>query len=446
MRFQFPLVLAVLMLACGCSGGGPLASNPSPSPLPAPAPSPSPSGTPSSTSVTVTFTDGTPVAVATQVGTGQFASAALQNNNLTLSLPQSTTTYSIAYVCPDFTVNNEFQIAFVIEAAVQDGTAYNVSCLSFLTTIPGSAQFDASQLPGTDGGYIFGKGGWAGGNLFTNGALTGSIGYDLPTGTYDVAAATTSGSQLTAVKILRDQTASAAINGGKPIVFTSSDQTTSQPFTVNNVPAGFAPVQSTQVRYQTANGLQIWLNFGPQSLYPAVPVSAAQTGDSYRYDVVYSDSQSRALGVAQTMNNGGGAVTFALPVPWTYAGPSPASLPTFAFDYSGFPALAEYAQIQWSLDPASLHGPFALVTVTATANFQHGGNSITVPNLANLPGFFGPAPSGTSISWVADVFGGTMPGFPIRPTLTASPKVFLPSVPANSLITFVENSGSYTQP
>jgi hypothetical protein len=71
----------------------------------------------------------------------------------------------------------------------------------------------------------------------------------------------------------------------------------------------------------------------------------------------------------------------------------------------------------------------------ATANFQNGATALTIPDLTPLSGFFTPAPSGTKVSWIADIFGGTAQEF-----------IFSVNPPANGSISFVENRGSYIQP
>ncbi len=70
-----------------------------------------------------------PVAAAVRIGSGAFAIAPVKNGQVTLTLPEGTARYGIAYVCPpppfDFIASvNEF----VIEATVEDGLAFTLSC------------------------------------------------------------------------------------------------------------------------------------------------------------------------------------------------------------------------------------------------------------------------------------------------------------------------------
>jgi hypothetical protein len=123
-----------------------------------------------------------------------------------------------------------------------------------------------------------------------------------------------------------------------------------------------------------------------------------------------------------------------LPAPWSFAGPTPAVFPTFTFDYSGFssqPAISQQVLLIWPTGPTSRN----IISVMATANFQNGATTLTVPDLTVLSGFFTPAPSGAQVSWIADIFGGTAQEF-----------VFSVNPPANGSISFVENRGSYIQP
>ena len=140
------------------------------------------------------------------------------------------------------------------------------------------------------------------------------------------------------------------------------------------------------------------------------------------------------MGTTLTTTNGGGPVTMTFPASWSFAGPTPAVFPTFTFDYSGFsgqPAVSQQAILIWPTGPASRN----ILSVIATANFQNGATTLAIPNLTSLSGFFTPAPSGTNVSWIADIFGGTAPEF-----------IFSVNPPANGSISFVENRGSYIQP
>jgi len=389
------------------------------------------SGTPQGTVISVMFAGGTaPQAVATQTGGGAFTPAVLQAGNmLNFVLPTGTTKYAIAYVCPLF--NDEF----VFEATVQDGTVFTMSCPDFSTPILGAAtgSVNASAIAGTTNVAIFGKA--AGGSLS---GVAGSFSVNLPVGTEDVAlVAFDKTGSAAGVKIAASQTVPGAIGN---VVFSPGDATAMQPATIRNVPAGF-PSPGVFAKYHTANGSAFPLNTAisfnsPSPTYPAVPAAAVRNGDFYLYEATTLNisTLSELMGTTQTTTSGGGPVTMTLPAPWSYAGPAAAAFPTFTFNYSGFsglPAVSQMATIAWPTGPRDRN----LLTVTATANFQNGANTITIPDLTSLSGFFAPAPSGTTISWNADIFGGTEQDY-----------IFSVNPPPNGSISFVETLGSYIQP
>jgi len=131
---------------------------------------------------------------------------------------------------------------------------------------------------------------------------------------------------------------------------------------------------------------------------------------------------------------GGGAFSLSLPAPWTFSGPTPAMFPTFTFVYSGFASqasVADQALIQWQTGATTSNE----ITVTATASFQVGSMTITIPDLSAVSGFFGPAASGTTISWAADILGGSAQTF-----------TFFPNPPSNGTRMFVQSTGSFVQP
>ena len=396
----------------------------------------SPAVAPQGTVVVATFAGALqPQAVATKTGDGGFVAASLQGNALSLTLPTGTTKYGIAYVCPVF--NDEF----VIEATTQDAMALNVSCpgpsASTLGLATGSV--DASAIAGATNVFIRANG--FGSSL---GGVSGPFSLAVPNGSNDVAfIATDSIGNAVGVKIVRGQSIPGAVNGGSTVLLGPEDATTTQPVTVNNVPAGFLAPDGVFAQYHTANGtafpLLLALGIIGQlpNTYPAVPATARQSGDFYLYQSSTRPNPpdlDQQVGTTLTTTNGGGPVTMTLPAPWSFAGPAPAALPTFTFDYSGFsgqPAVSQQATLIWSTGAASR----ALLNVMATANFQNGATTLTIPDLTALVGFFPPAPSGTQVGWLADIFGGTVQEF-----------IFSVTPPANGSISFVENRGSYIQP
>lgn len=416
-RFLGMVIVGILTaLVIGCGGG--------------------PGVAPQGTVVVATFAGALqPRAVATKTGDGAFVAASLQGNVLSLTLPTGTTKYGIAYVCA------QFDDEFVIEATTQDATALNVSCpgpsASTLGLATGSV--DASAIPGVATVVITGNG--FGTSLIGN---SGSFSFNMPTGSNDVAfVAFDSTGKALGVKIARLQSIPGALNGGSTVLFGSGDAITMQPGIVNNVPAGFLTPNGVFAQYHTANGtafsLVQSLGFNSQvpTTYPAVPAAARQSGDFYLYQTSTLPNPpglDQHIGTTLTTTNGGGPVTMTLPAPWSFAGPAAAVFPTFTFDYSGFsgqPDVSQQALLIWPTGPTSRN----ILSVMATANFQNGATTLTIPDLTALSGFFTPAPSGTKVSWIADIFGGTAQEF-----------IFSVNPPPNGSISFVENRGSYIQP
>lgn len=386
------------------------------------------------TTVNYTFPDGTPTAVAVQIGTGAFATATLQSDRLSVSIPAGTTTYAVAYVCPPVAgFGNVVTAENVIEASTQDGASFTVSC-SVASTTGGSATgaVDASAIPGATNVLIRGNQGYGS----SVGAATGTFNASLLTGSNDVAfLAVNSSSAILAVKIVRAQTVPGAVNGGSSVVFATSDETATQSLTVNGIPAGDVTPPAESVAYYTAGGTWFYLSTNATTQYPGLPSAAAASGDFYSFEANTDDTatHSSSVGVTQDITSSGPA-TITLPTPWTYAGPTAAALPTFTFNYSGYSgvaATAQQAQIEW--EPTTTTAD--TISVTATGNYQGSATSVTIPNLSALSGFLGSAPSGATVYWDADIWGGSIQEF-----------AFYLTPPSSGSLSYVQESGSFTQP
>jgi hypothetical protein len=419
LRLVLGSTVAIALAGCG-SGGA----------VPPPPPPPPPQ------TVTFTFTDGTPPTAAVQTGSGPFASAALQGNTLTFSLPNGATRFSVAYVCPPIVVSSlSVTNEFVVSATTQDGAAFRASCANLPAptgNLSGSA--NASLIAGTSDIWITGVDGMRS-PVGTSGL---PFNVTLPTGTNDVAVVPVDGSgNALAVKMIRGQTVPGTLNGGSTVILGPGDATSIQSMTVTNLPAGFAaPVAF--VDYHNVNGTLIVLyNNGAATQYPSMPAGAVQAGDFYLYDVGASDTATHNSVVAflQTTTTGGGSFSAVLPQAWSFSGPAPAPFPTFTFNYTGFNGLAGMSQqafIEWSTGP----GNFSSISAVATASFQSGAATVSIPNLTSIPGFLPPATSGTTVSWSADISGGPGPSLAFR----------LSVQPANGSISLVQNRGNYTEP
>lgn len=382
---------------------------------------------------------GTPSAVATRIGNGAFTQASLTGNVLSFSLPAGATNYTVAYVCPPpspfFTPSVSES---VIEASIQDGTAFTGDCTSFglVFSVKAIGTVDARAISGATQVRILGKGELL--PIFRGpplGVFT-FFSVDLFPGTQDVAVlAEDAKGHILAIKVLPAQSVPGPLNGGATILFGAADATTMQSFTMTNLPAGFLGGQS--VEYQTANGTLFPLTF--QSVnqiasYAIVPAAATQDGDAYVFSAgAFNFPQS--LDISQRTNNGSGPVTLAYPGPWSFAGPAPAAFPTFTFDYSGFPAglstVAQQASIHWSATSSTRNS----ISLLATANFQNGTTILTIPNLTSISGFLSPPASGTTVNWSAFINASTAQEL----SLFATP-------PPNVSTALVQTSGSYTEP
>src|SRR5437899_6711167 len=137
--------LLILSIA-GCGGSSPT-------------PPPPPPGT-----VTFTFTNGTPAAAAVQIGTGAFTATSPSGNQLTVSIPNGTTKYAVAYVCPPIVIGNPPSLfvnnEFVVESTIQDGTAINANCANLPTTGTISGSVNSSSIAGATDVWISGVGGF----------------------------------------------------------------------------------------------------------------------------------------------------------------------------------------------------------------------------------------------------------------------------------------------
>jgi len=419
MRSWGAAVLAVLgilvVLITGCAEGRRIGGGPS-------------------SNVTVTFIGGTPLTVATQTGTGPFT-LMTPGNQVTFPVAPGNTKYAIAYVCPPVSASTTITSETVIQATTQDTAAFTASCLGPPTTGTATGSV-SSAIFGTTSIKIIG-------NQGIGGSVTGgSFSVSMPTGTNDVAAvAFDSSNNVQGVKVVRSQTVPGALNGGAAIIISSpADATTTADLTVNNVPGGFVTPPEASVDFITANGTRLLLtnnsvaSTNPQP-YHALPTAATVSTDFYLYESnTLNTATNQSVGITTTTTSGGGAFSLSLPTPWIFAGPAPAKFPTFTFVYSGFtgqPAIADQGSIHWSTGASTSNQ----ITVLATANFQAGATTITISDLTLLAGFLTPAATGTTINWVAHIFGGTNQEF-----------TFVPNPPPNSSVQFVQNRGTFMQP
>lgn len=416
------------------------------------------SGSPTPTAITFTFQRTAPTAVATQVGSGAFTAATLSSGQVALSLPDGTTNFAVAYVCPgfspfpSFTQNQEY----LKYASSLDGTEYGGACFSNGTTGPIGGNTPTGTLTGNVGIGPFSGASelfvWALAptsgvgepvNLAANGDFSFTV---APPGTDNIVLSLyDSSANALAVKSLSNQTIPGSLNNGNPVNFGAGDATAFQPITYVNVPAGYS-IPSTNVSVDS-KGLGLLLLQMNGSLFPnpsnqnlltqysTLPAGIAQSGDQYLISSTASKQLSSATSVVSYSMTliGGGPATITFPQPWSYAGPMPAALPTVDFSYTGLagqPGLSYSGNFQWT-PTAGINDTIAL---SLTPNYQSVTPSVTVPDLSGIPGFLAPPASGATVSWSAQIESG------VGPTSGSS------SGTSNTPKPGVSSSGTYTAP
>jgi hypothetical protein len=407
---------ALLAVVAGCGGNSGSITNPH------------------GTSVTVAIPAVTS-SVAVQIGSGNFMPATVQNGRLTFFVPDGTTKYAIALSC-QVTSGQNTQVGFetIFEATTQDVITNSPSCLpSLLPNAPrglATGNVNASAVPGATNVQMSGNDDIPS----TLGEVSGPFTLALPTGANDVGVVAVDGSfNVLAAKIVRSQTVPGAINGGIPIVFGPGDATTLQSLSVNSVPAGYA-VSSVGAKYATANGAALILkpSLPLTTQYAGFPASATQPGDYYLY-AASADVIGHEVSVEQSTANANLASSITLPAPWASSSPTPAALPTFTVDYTGFNGMASVTYsvfLNW--------GSFQTINVIATKNFIAGSTTMTVPNLTSLSGFPLSPPSGTLVVWQVSIQGATVPNFTLFPQTQA--------IPANNSVLTVRGNGEFSVP
>ncbi len=395
-------------------------------------------GTP--TVVTLKFTVGTPTAVAARIGSGSFTAQTLNSGSLSLSIPSGTTTFSVAYACTLVSGTINLPEQFVYEMSTADGTAFTLPCPTSQSTGPTgilTGNIDASGIPGATESDVA----TANSALTTVSgvALNGSFSVSAPAGSDRVEVLAYSVVQhgfvrpvsLLAARNFASQAVPGALNGGNTVVLGAADQTTSQTIAYNNVPSGYsAPTTSVGLAMGGAGGFTVGGSLTNQ--YPALPAGALQTGDVYTFTASASNSSKVSEGIYVLQNSTvGGPMTFTFPPAWSYAGPTPAALPTFDVAYTGFSSktgVIETASLGW------FTGVNAEIfyQVAATANYQNGLTTLAFPDLSSLTGFVASPPSGILVSWTSVLGQGT-------PSIAQSTS-------ANTTGVAVVNSGSYTVP
>jgi hypothetical protein len=411
------LLLSGTLFLSACGGGSASSSNPPP---------PGPTGT----AIAVQFTGGTPLAVAYQTGTGSWTTASLQSGFLNFTVPEGTSTYAVAYVCPTWQGMGPVSSEYILEATIKDPATFSVSCFMnpAVGTITGNVNVSAIATATQFRVY---------GSQFSSSSLTsgtsGAFSFQAPTGTNDIAVcAFDSSLNLVGVKMVRGQTVPGSVSG--TITLSSNDAiTTMQTMAASNIPPGFGtPPAGPYAEYTTSNKTTIYVsNTGINATqYAVIPAAEAQSGDFYWFSANTAGGNNQHVYASQSVATSG-PITLAFPAPLASVAPTVSKFPTFTVNYTGFPgdsAVAYAGNIQWTTNSTTDTG----ITVTATAAYQNGATTLTIPDLTSLAGFF-PAPaSGANVSWFVYVYGGTYQWFA--------------PIPASGTLAFVQNEGTYTQP
>lgn len=383
------------------------------------------------TQVTVRFSGTTPAAVATKIGSGAFT-AATPAATLSFEVPSGTTDFSVAYVCPAVPVTIglttvESSSERVLNANIADGVSYAEVCpTSAAGETTGTltvADANASALGAT---YMLlqASNGSSTTSLFLAGAsISGAMGapigndrvnvlayrYPLPS---DMQAVPPS---LVGAKFFENQAVPGALNGGEPVVLTEADATIPEPLTFSNVPAGYGTPFAQVSCVPAGQKASVMLTSGATTSYPALPLTVAQTGDTYQIlgeatMSLGSGSQSTGPGesivAVQLSTSTPGPTTVSFPAAWSYTGPPAAALPTFSYSYGGFSGSSKMARtgsIAWETASQAQSS----IVVTATVGYQGGASTLAVPDLTGMAGFIASPAAGTTVTWIAAIESGT---------------------------------------
>jgi hypothetical protein len=402
------------------------------------------------TAVTFTSAAAAPVAVAAQVGTGAFTSQTLSSGSFTLSIPDGTSNFAVAYVCPAQTstvggTQTATTLEEVLELSTRDGTAFSLSCPKTPATPANgilTGKVDVSAIP-TANSFGIVAGNDATSVEYMISGVTGSLNASLPAGNndrvgvvaYDYTAANPSGAfsnwTALAVRNLTGVAIPGSLNGGNPVVLGPGDATSVQPISYSSVPSGYT-APTTSGYYLWSGGGGIVLSFAITDQYPAVPASASETGDFYQ--LLATTRNPSTVGESATVitnTSTAGPVNVTFPAPWTYAGPTVAAWPTFSFAYNGFAGAAKVTYVAGMTWPTSSTSGMDLI-MAVSANHLGGSTTVSIPDLTALAGFAPKPATGTLVNWSALIEGGVAAG--------------VSSSLSNGTVTYVSNGGLYTAP
>lgn len=376
------------------------------------------------TTVTFTFSGATPAAVVTQVGSGTFSAATVSSNTVSLSVPGGTDNFGIAWACPPLGTTPAITYQNVLESTVTDGVSYNLDCTESpntgttgtLTLSVDASAFSTSTSVIPNFVEVEAQNGSDVVQQFPNGLVVNNDTLAAPAGS-DQVSLWVSGFTLNngyaseymlAAKSFSGVSVPGSLNNGNTVTFTSADAMVQQPITYKNVPSGYTAPTTQAIAIPAGETNGFFLIENATSTYPALPATIAQSSDRYyllssALNFV-SSGQSTVYQYATEIETftGEGPVTVTFPSPWTYSGPTPATLPAMDINYTGFSGqtgVTESGSLQWT-SPSNSNAEY-IYQVTASAKYLGGSTSLHFPDLSSMSGFFAGPTSGTSVNWQA---------------------------------------------
>jgi hypothetical protein len=355
--------------------------------------------TPSSSSVTVSFGGTTlPSAVATQTGVGgTWKQATLKGSSVTFSV--SSGPYAVAYACTEGTLTeNE-----VYELSTSDSRSPTVACPATSTSTAStlSGTIDVSAVSGAAGANFYCLDGASSASV-----VTGTYSLTCATGTQDIVVQAIDPSDNTlAVKIVRSQALPAGASTLNISSLGTPDTTSTQTYTLSGIPSG-ENSPTAAVYYFTSNGTEFLLSSSVTQTYAVVSSTDSASGDYYEAFASAAASGGAPQQVDFQLFNPAKALSLVFPAVWTYAGPTPASFPTFTTGYTGFTnsgAVSYEAIAAWASGSQSIRS-----VVVASSNWlKSSGATLALPNLTALTGFAAAPATGTNVTWTERINSAT---------------------------------------
>lgn len=417
LRYSIPAIVCLILAGCGSGGtsgggGGGGGTNP--------------------TTVTVNITGAAPNAIATQIGSGAFTAATVSSNTVTLSVPNGTKNYAIVWVCSQTQSGVSDTQQYAIEATTSDATSYHLGCPlagsagttgTLTLSVDASAFASTAEIPpyllieAQDGADIVSA--EPQGLVATNYSLAAPAGtdrVDLMVYAFNLNG-TFAPQYIAAAKSFTGVTVPGSLNSGNTVVFTSADAAVQEPITYQNVPSGFSPSSAFVLVTPAGDQYSYLADLQATTVYHALPASIAESGDEYTLDASSfkqnSSAQSSGSVVAEYRSFAGeGPVTITYPMPWSYSGPTPAALPTFDINYSGFAGqsnVADQGTIQWTL-PSNANTEY-FYDLMATSDYLDGSTTFQFPDLSSITGFIPDPVSGATVHWEAAIQQSTLAPF-----------------------------------